>query len=210
VIGRLRARFKPLVRRVAMPLARAGVPPWLVTVSAVPLALLAAWCIDARHFAVGFCIALLASLVDLIDGTVAELQQRRSPFGNYYETVVDKVVEVILLSGTARMCPLAAFLACATSLLVSFAKARVGLVVITDNRDWPAIGDRADRLLVFLTGLFLAACGYRVAGYHALRVALWAIVALNLLGLQQRMAYARTLIARAEREGSLLPYITRQ
>lgn len=203
MLGRLRGLIRPAVRVLAAPLARLGVPPLVVSLSAIPLALGAAVAIDDRRFAMGFALALLAALADLFDGAVADLQRRATPFGNYAETMIDKIVEVILIAGTARHCPLAACLACGTSLLVSFAKARVGLVIIADNRDWPAIGDRADRILVLLGGLALAALGYG----GAMRTTLWMVVGLNLLGLVQRICFAHAMIARAERTGALLPYL---
>jgi phosphatidylglycerophosphate synthase len=202
MLGRLRAACRPFVHALAAPLARAGVSPHAVTLSAIPFAIGAALAVHAGWYGVGFAFGLLAALADLVDGTVAHLQNRASPFGNYFETMVDKVVDVILIAGTVTISPAAALLACATSLLVSFAKARVGLVIIADNRDWPAAGDRADRLTVLLSGFFLAA-----AGYPAIGISLWILVVLNLVGLAGRMLYARRLIEQATHDGKLLPYL---
>lgn len=199
MLGKLRAAVKPVVRAVAAPLVRAGVSPHTVTLSAIPLAVLAAICMNAHAYHLAFVAALLAALADLLDGTVAELQNRRTPFGNYLEAVVDKIVEVILLLGAAQAFPLAAGLACGTSLLVSYAKARVGLVIVADNRDWHALGDRADRLLVLLVGLL----------FGRVQFALLLIAGMNVIGLVQRMRFARALIADAERDGTLLPYLLR-
>lgn len=202
MLGRLRRTIKPLLYVAARPLARARVAPHVVTFAAIPCALGAALALDAGAFSVALALTLAAALADLLDGTVAELQHRVTPDGNYVETMVDKIVEVTLFAGAARAHPLLATLACGTSLLVSFAKARVGLVVITDNRDWPAIGDRADRLLAFMLGLAFV---HWHAG--AMAAALIGIVLLNVVGVLQRVAYARRLIAQARVGGTLLPYL---
>lgn len=209
MLGRLRAVVKPIVRVIATPLARAGISPHHVTLSAIPLAFLAAIAVHFRAYGFALCFTLFAALADLLDGSVAELSGQTTPFGNYFETVVDKMVDVVLLAGAARGCPLATLLACGSSLLVSFAKARVGLVIVTDNRDWPTVGDRADRLLLWLVGLYLAWIGYRPLGLDALFAALWTLIAVNLVGLAQRLAYARKLIEEAERRSRLLPYVKR-
>ena len=87
-------------------------------------------------------------------------------------------------------------------MISSYAKPRVGLIIVTDNRDWPAIGEHADKLIVLLFGLFLAALGYNYLEYF-----LYFIALISLIGSIQRMFYAKNLIKEAEKKGTLLPYI---
>lgn len=204
MLSGLRAPLRPLVRRVAAPIAARVSSANVVSAAAIPLALAAAAALRLQAWWLAFWLGLLAALIDLIDGTVAELKGQRSPQGNYYETMVDKAVEVIMLVGAAAAHPTATALAVGACLMVGFSKARVGLVVITDNHDWPSIGDRADRMVVFLTGVFFAGCG---AGETAIGIALWIFLVVCAVGLKQRLAHAFALIAGAERDGTLLPYL---
>jgi CDP-diacylglycerol--glycerol-3-phosphate 3-phosphatidyltransferase len=202
MLGRLRRLVRPAARALAAPLARLGVSPLAVTLAAIPLSAGAAIAIDRGRWTVAFLLALAAALTDLVDGALAERLARTSPSGNYLDAMVDKIVEVLLFVGAARHCPVAACAACGTALIVSYAKARVGLVVIGDNRDWPSPGDRADRMVVFLSALFAENLGRR-----ALQPALWVLVAMNLVGVIGRVRHALRLIEEGQRGDGLLPYL---
>lgn len=190
MLGRIRPLLKPLVLSIATPLARMGVPPNAFSVCAVPLAGAAAWGIVTSHWLAAFICAALSGLVDLLDGSVARLQQRESPFGNYFDTMLDRIVEVILYLGLVFVWPVPAAVALAFSMLVSYAKARVALVIPTDDRDWPGMGDRADRIALLLLGLLAAAVGFVVV----LPVMVWIIAVMTVIGTGQRMVYAHRLI----------------
>ncbi|MDD4251214.1 MAG: hypothetical protein PHX27_03415, partial [Candidatus ainarchaeum sp.] len=97
---------------------------------------------------------------------------------------------------------IASVLALGFSMLSSYAKPRVALIIITDNRDWPAIGEHGDKLLLVLIALFLASIGFYVIEYF-----LYLIAVISFIGTIQRMFYAKKLISEAEKKGSLLPYI---
>jgi len=102
-------------------------------------------------------------------------------------------------------------LALAGTMLESYAKPRVGLVIISDNHDWPAVGERSDRLLVLILGLLAAAVvsQFLIFKYSIIIVeaTLFLIFLLTLVGFAQRVRYARMLILKAEKEGKLLPYL---
>ena len=207
MLGKTREMWKPLTKAVAKPFASLGVPPNLFTFFGVILAIIAAYFISQEKLLEGAIFALLAVSIDLFDGEVARLQGKESLFGNYFETMIDKVVEIVLFIGAAFLFPLAAIFALAFSLLVSYAKPRVALVIITDNRDWPAIGEHAERMLIFILGLFLSYYSHHLFGVHPLETALWVIAGLTLIGSIQRIFYAKGLIEEAERKGNVLPYL---
>jgi archaetidylinositol phosphate synthase len=204
MLGRIRPFIKPYVRQLAMPLVAWRISPDTVTLTALPLALLAGGCIYAGNWRAAFWTTLLALGVDLLDGSVAELQRRRTAFGNYLETMIDRIVDAILLLALMTHYPLAAGWALAGAMLVSYAKARVGLVIATDNRDWPALGDRAERSTLLLLGLFGTWRGYGMGAHDAMQLCLLVLAAMGLFGTVQRMLYAHRLIRDAEREGKVL------
>lgn len=207
MLGQLRAKSKGFTRLVAGPFAALGITPNAFSFIAVPLALAAAYYTMRQDFSAAFLLAGLSVSIDLFDGAVAEFQGKKSLFGNYFETMVDKIVEIILFIGAAFLHPLAAICALGFSMLASYAKPRVALVIIADNRDWPAIGEHAERMALLLAGLLLSVFSVRAFGMGALEIALWAIAAVAAIGSAQRILYAKKLIAEAEKAGNVLPYL---
>ncbi|MEW6283369.1 MAG: CDP-alcohol phosphatidyltransferase family protein, partial [Candidatus Eremiobacterota bacterium] len=171
-------------RWLALPLARTGISPHAVSLMGVPLAAVSAWLVAREHGAWAFAAAVPAVLMDFLDGEVARLQGRETPFGNYFEAVVDRMVEGVLLVGLACRYPAAACAALVASFLVSYTKARAGLVVVCDNRDWPGLGDRSDRVVLLLLAVLFS-------GGRAGEAFLWLLASMALVGLLQRLRYAR-------------------
>ncbi len=207
MLGKFRKTLKPIIILIAKPIAATGLNPNVFSFSGIPLALISANFILQKNFALAFLFALTAVSIDLFDGSVARLQGKNSLFGNYFETIIDKIVEVILFIGTAFLHPLASICALAFSMLVSYAKPRVALVIITDNRDWPALGEHSERMLLLLLGLFFSIFGLKFFGFEALELFLWLITITSLIGFAQRLNYAKKLIEEAEKTGNILPYL---
>ena len=170
-----------------------GIPPCLITLSGLALALLASW---TYYHAGPFPAALIgtaASLTDFVDGAVARYQKRQSAWGNYLEAIVDRLVEIILLLTLAPdLGPIVAA-ALAASMFISYTKPRVALVIPSDNHDWPGVGDHADRMVILLISMALAQISHQAATFG---IAL--LTALATLGSLQRLHYAYRLIAREE------------
>lgn len=210
LLGLLRPKIKSFASFIARPFARAGFPPNLFTLLGPAFAIAAAWFIAKPDFAPAFALALLAVLVDLFDGEVARLQKKESLFGNYFETMADKLVEIILFISAAFLFPIASIFALAFSMLNSYAKPRVALVIITDNRDWPALGEHSERMLIFLTGLAGSALSFSFVGFAFFEFCLWLIALIAGLGFVQRIFYAKKLIIEAEKNGTMLPYLKKK
>jgi len=200
MLGQLRATVNPLKKLLAAPLARAGIAPLTVTLAALPLSLASAALLLGGRPLAAAAVACAASLTDFLDGAVARAQGRTSAAGNYLEAMVDRVVEIILLLALGWFFPWPAAFALATSMLVSYAKPRVALVIPTDNRDWPGLGDHCDRLLLIV--LAMASCAVSVTVPAAL---LWVLSGVASIGAWQRIRYALELVAEAEREQRVLP-----
>lgn len=203
MISKLRDKMQGLCNFAAKPFAVLGIHPNFVTVLGIPLAGTAAVFILQQNFLYAAIFAALAASIDLIDGSVARLQKKVTNFGNYFETMVDKFVEVMLYAPMAMFFPLHTAFVIGFSLIESYAKPRAALVIIADNRDWPAIGEHAERLLVYNAGIFAAA----FYGVSIMQYFLLLIIAMTLFGSLQRMAYAKRLIKEAEKKGTILPYL---
>lgn len=198
MLSRLRNFVAPLRRRMAAPLVARKLAPDAVTLSAIPLSCGAAALIVARWTLCGLALALAAALVDFVDGEVARAQQRTSRFGDLLDATVDRVVEGVLLAALAVRWPLPATLALMFGGLVSYIKARVGLIIVADNRDWPGLGDRTDRLVLILLAVLLGAASFATCGgARGARHVLWLLVGVSAVGCLQRLQHARAEVAQA-------------
>jgi len=94
--------FRPLSRRISLPLARAGVSPDLVTIAALIFGALAARQISRPGVLPSILGALLLQLsfvMDCADGEVARAQGRVSPFGAWFDWMSDRFVILLAILG---------------------------------------------------------------------------------------------------------------
>jgi CDP-diacylglycerol--glycerol-3-phosphate 3-phosphatidyltransferase len=146
-------RYLALVLPLARPVARTGVHPDLLTLASLVVALPALW---APPWAAGLLV-LAALLLDALDGTVALLQGRPTAWGYVLDSVVDRVVDGLVLAALYQAgAPARLAIACAAGvLLLEYTRARAGnaggdeVVTIT-------VAERPVRVLVPASGLLLA------------------------------------------------------
>jgi phosphatidylglycerophosphate synthase len=202
MISKLRGRIGFLQNILAWSFIKLKISPNAISVIGLVLALIGVYFVTQQNWLLAFVFFLLAPTMDLIDGTVARALNKKSNFGNYFETMIDKIVDFAMLGSFVLFFPVASVLAVGFSALSSYAKPRVGLIIITDNHDWPAIGEHADKLILILLALLLASFNFNYIEYFIYLIAL-----ISAIGTIQRIAYAKKLIKKAEKEGTLLPYI---
>jgi phosphatidylglycerophosphate synthase len=188
-----RDRFESLKNLAARPFVWLGVPPLAITLAAIPMCLLAGLAFKLHHPLVSLTLAVAASLTDFVDGAVARATARRSRLGDYLEAVVDRMVELLLLCQLSVVCGTSATVALAMSMLVSYTKPRLALVLAIDNRDWPGMMDHADRMVFIEVSWGLALIAPSLAS-----VLLWVMAALAAIGTVQRLRYAATLLKETE------------
>ncbi|MCR4368860.1 MAG: CDP-alcohol phosphatidyltransferase family protein [archaeon] len=207
MLGSFRPKLKEFTELIATPFARLGVAPNFFSFSGAVLAIVAAYFIYMQDFPSAFIFSLLAVCVDLFDGEVARIQKKDSLWGNYFETIIDKLVETILFIGAAFVFPIAAIFALGLAMLASYAKPRVALVIITDNRDWPGLGEHSDRMLLFVFGLFGQIFFAGAEFISPFELSLYLVALISAVGFVQRALYAKKLISEAQANGSVLPYL---
>lgn len=100
--SRIVAGLDPVVEE----LARSGVSPDAVTLSAIPVAALAAGCLLASPVLPGVLVAVpvLAGarlVLNLLDGALARRTERMHPRGELYNEVADRVADVLFLAPVA-------------------------------------------------------------------------------------------------------------
>lgn len=202
MLSHLRKAVTPIKLGLATPLAKAGVDPNWVTLAAIPFALGAMGAAISGHFLLGLALAVPAGLADFLDGAVAELLDRHTPQGNFLEACVDRIVDGFLLGGLVLRYPILSVVAMTLGFTISYIKARVGLVIESDNSDWPGWGDRTDRLALTVLAYLAAAYSFQ-AGQGALGL----LVFVSTVGSMQRLRHAFKLIGAAQANGTLLGYL---
>ena len=172
----------PIVRA----LARAGVTPNALTVTALAGNAVAAALVASGALAAGGVVMLLASALDLLDGELARATGRASKLGALLDSVFDRFSEAVLLFGLLvyelneghREEAALVFVVVVGSLLVSYVRARAESlgVALTSG-----LFTRAERVVVLGVALITGVL---------LRPALWVLAVLTVLTALQRLYLA--------------------
>jgi CDP-diacylglycerol--glycerol-3-phosphate 3-phosphatidyltransferase len=145
------------VERLAALLARTGIPPNVITWSALVLNLWATILFAAGRFPAAAGMMALAGLGDLLDGPVARRQGRVSLFGGFLESILDRYADLMLFLGllvyyvivNRFLYVVLACIAMAGAVMVSYAKARAeSLVEVGEVGFW----ERPERLVLMIIG----------------------------------------------------------
>jgi CDP-diacylglycerol---glycerol-3-phosphate 3-phosphatidyltransferase len=138
-------------------LAPTGIPPNVITWSALIANLWAGIFFAAGRFAAAGGCMILSGLCDLLDGPVARRQNRVSLFGGFLDSILDRYADLMLFLGLLvyyaqvnrfRYAVLAGA-AMAGSVMVSYAKARAeSLVPTAEIGFW----ERPERLVLMIVG----------------------------------------------------------
>jgi CDP-diacylglycerol---glycerol-3-phosphate 3-phosphatidyltransferase len=161
MLSRITGRYIswPLERLAAL-LAATGIPPNVITWSALIANLWAGMLFASGRFAAAGGMMILAGMCDLLDGRVARRQGRVSLFGGFLDSIFDRYADLMLFLGLLvyyvdvnrfRYAVLAC-VAMAGAVMVSYAKARAAsLVPETPVGFW----DRPERLVLMILGALL-------------------------------------------------------
>jgi CDP-diacylglycerol---glycerol-3-phosphate 3-phosphatidyltransferase len=96
VIGR---GGKFVLDRIVRLLAHCKINPNALTFIGVLISFWAAWEFGYGHFFRGALVIILAGMFDMLDGEVARVTQSVTPFGAYYDSVIDRYSDTIILQG---------------------------------------------------------------------------------------------------------------
>jgi CDP-diacylglycerol---glycerol-3-phosphate 3-phosphatidyltransferase len=80
-------------------LSRFHVNPNILTFTGVVISFWAAWNFGYGEFVRGALIVILAGLFDMLDGEVARVTRSVTRFGAFYDSVIDRYSDIILLQG---------------------------------------------------------------------------------------------------------------
>lgn len=174
----LRARIRSQAARWleepgARSLNRLGVTPNVATLLGLALSIVSAVLMAMGALALGGIVLLASGVLDMMDGALARLTGRASRGGALLDSVADRVAEAAVLLGVLVLAlvreddslAVLVFLALATSVLVSYIRARAEGLGLSGS---PGLVTRPERVAVLGLGLILgfptAALGLIVAG----------------------------------------------
>lgn len=158
---------KPVSRVVdptAALLLRMGVTPnWMTFLGAFGTSVMALWLWPQGEYFWGTIGVIVFIFSDLLDGTMARLSNKSSAWGAFYDSTVDRVVDValigaLLLSLLNANDPLASvlFVALVGGFLVSYVKARAQAQGFKCEGGF---AERAERIIILLTAVGFAGLG---------------------------------------------------
>lgn len=180
--GRWRSSFEKGLRPIGAQLRRTGITANHLTVTGLVMAVAAAVAIANGRLRAGLLLLVFTAVPDVLDGAVAKASGTASPRGAFFDSVVDRASDALLLGGVAwylastqpgrvAVLPLAVL---AASMLISYERAKA------ESLGFDARGglmERAERLAFLGFGLL----------FESLLVpVLWVMLALTLVTAVQR------------------------
>ncbi len=90
---------KFILRQIVRVLTFFRINPNILTFFGVVISFWAAWNFGTGKFVQGALIVILAGLFDMLDGEVARLSRSETHFGAFYDSVIDRYSDIILLMG---------------------------------------------------------------------------------------------------------------
>ncbi|MGH8625805.1 MAG: CDP-alcohol phosphatidyltransferase family protein [Gammaproteobacteria bacterium] len=165
-------------------LARQGVTPHQVTVAGCAVAVGAALVLVAGYRAGAGGLFLLASLLDLADGTLARLTGKATAFGKFLDSTLDRVGEGVMLMAIAYCLSLennapavaAAVLALLGGQLTSYIRARAEALGFACT---VGLATRPERVAIMVAGLL----------FDALPIAMYALATVSSITVGQRFYF---------------------
>jgi len=183
---------------VALTLVKMKITPDAVTwAGAIGNLIISVTLLAHGHFLLGGLLILLLSVTDLLDGTMARLLGKQSPWGAFLDSTLDRISDASLICAviyfyaqvdtqTAKQAMIAGLVALVMGQLTSYARARAeGLGVDCKV----GIAERAERSIILLTGILVTGLGIDI-----LSTCLWLLAAVTTITVGQRIWHVRKLL----------------
>jgi CDP-diacylglycerol---glycerol-3-phosphate 3-phosphatidyltransferase len=176
-----RGMLKPVLIRIG----RSGIGPNAVTLAGLAAAIVSGFVLSTGHFGSGACLVLLGGLLDAVDGELARILGRETPFGAFLDSVSDHCGDFTVylgllwffLTGAANTEVLLIFVASFGSVFGSQVRSRAAMWGI-ETKD-VGLFTRFERVLVLALGLLSG----------QVTAALWVLAVFNNVTAVQRVYY---------------------
>jgi CDP-diacylglycerol--glycerol-3-phosphate 3-phosphatidyltransferase len=165
----IREFFGIQLRRSFVPMLSAlrwlKITPNEVTIAGTVLNMAAAGLVIADHLIYAGIVFLIGGCFDMLDGALARLAQRVTPFGAFLDSTLDRVSEGVILAGIAYLLAIEGrsvdvalvVLALLGSILVSYTRARAESLGLECK---VGLMSRPERVILIAIGLFFNVLPY--------------------------------------------------
>ena len=179
-------------------LARTRVTPNALTAAGITLCGAAAvlvWFGDHNQWLIYWAAAIvfvIGSMLDILDGALARLSDKATPFGAFVDSISDRVSEGFMLTAIAlvfsrhgnEVALAFAIAAMGGSFLVSYARAKAELLGLRGD---VGLGSRAERVVVITAALTFAPWGGLQYVIYFLAATAWLTVLQRVLGVRRQL-----------------------
>ena len=190
---------RSLASRSVTRLARTGITPNVLTATGVSLCLAAAILVPFEDHGklLFFWLAagtfVVGSLLDILDGALARVGGKTTPFGAFIDSTTDRVGEGAMLASIALVfsrhgqdwAVVLAVVAVVGSFLVSYTRARAEALGLRGD---VGLGSRAERVVVITAGLVVAPWGGLPWAIVALAATAWLTVVQRVLHVRKQLS----------------------
>lgn len=178
-----------IIDKIVVCLSNLGFQPWMLTTLSVILFVASSiLLIEFPHknvIAILSVVFLFAGFLDALDGALARYQNRTSKLGDFYDSLADRVTEIVLifaLSLANIIHPNITYIYISTALLISYIRAKSDYLGFSLRG--VGLMERAERLIAVVLSLLL----WAMAGTD-LNVLFSIIIVANILTIIQRISH---------------------
>ena len=155
MLSQIRHDISGIIDPFARFFLRLGLSPNQITITGLIIGLATSYLIATGYYLYGGILVIVCGLFDTLDGAVARLSNRITPYGGILDSTTDRIVDASLLigvgiSGAAEW--LLITIAITASLIVSYVRARSEATGIIKKLD-TGIAERAERMIILAAGL---------------------------------------------------------
>ncbi len=156
--GRFRVEVERAIRPIGELLRRTKMTPDHFTLIGLMVAIGAAFAIGLGELPLGLFLVVLAALPDLLDGALAKASNSASQRGAFFDSVVDRITDTVLLGGVAWYlttergghAALVPFAVMGVSMLISYERAKAESLGLQAKG---GLMERAERIILLCIGL---------------------------------------------------------
>jgi archaetidylinositol phosphate synthase len=161
VSNRFKKNLESFLKSMATPLVNIGINPNIVTIMALTVAtfagyLITNWRRSAWMLPAAGALLILSGLLDALDGAVARLSLRVTPFGGFLDSVSDRYSDAIILGAvtiSGLVQPIYGLAALIGSIMVSYTRSRSEAAGV--YMAGVGLAERAERILILSIAIIL-------------------------------------------------------
>jgi archaetidylinositol phosphate synthase len=151
MLTKLKAKVQSAIAAQAKTANKIGLTPNMISATGIVLAFLAALAYTRGHenLILAVVLLLLSGYCDVLDGAIARLCEKATPFGGFLDSLLDRYADSAVYAGImlGGLCTIQwGLIALIGSLLVSYTRARAEAADI--KMETIGIAERAERILI--------------------------------------------------------------